>query len=153
VCHASKPEISYYGGIDPRTGVADGALPATFDRKIISADCSFKNSSTSDYVAIGDVGVVGRKRYILNVVNKHLDAAGTEAEIRRQRDLHSYVRAILIEDAANGAAVVERLKHNVPGVVAQATGRQTRTPARRGARVAGARLVFKSQCGLDRTVG
>ena len=113
-----KSDISYYGGIDPRTGVADEPLPASFDRKIISVDCSFKSTSTSDYVAIGVIGVVGRKRYVLNVVNQRLDAAATEIEIRRQHDLYNYVRAILIEDAANGSAVIERLKRNVPAVVA-----------------------------------
>jgi len=33
--------------------------PETFDRKIISVDCSFKDTATSDYVAIGVIGVLG----------------------------------------------------------------------------------------------
>jgi predicted phage terminase large subunit-like protein len=51
-------------------------------------------------------------------VNAHLDAAATEAEIRRQRDVHRPVCAVLVEDKANGPAVVQRLKINVPGVIA-----------------------------------
>jgi len=84
---------------------------------VISVDCSFKDAATSDYVVIGVIGVKGRKRYVLNLVNAHLDAAATEAEIRRQRDVHR-VSAVLIEDKANGPAVVQRLKINVPGVIA-----------------------------------
>jgi phage terminase large subunit-like protein len=84
-----RSEVRYYGGIDPRTGLADEMLPDHFDRKVISVDCAFKDVATADYVAIVVIGVRGRRRYVLNVVNKHLDAAATEAEIRRQRDLHS----------------------------------------------------------------
>jgi predicted phage terminase large subunit-like protein len=113
-----RKEVRYYGGMDATTGQPDESLPATFDMKIISVDAAFKDLATSDYVAIGVIGVKGRKRYVLNVVNKHLDAAATEAEIRRQRDVHRPVCAVLVEDKANGPAVVQRLRMNLPGVVA-----------------------------------
>ena len=112
-----RSEVRYYGGIDPRTGQPDEKLPESFDRKVISVDCAFKDVATSDYVAIGVIGIKGRKRYVLNVVNKHLDAAATEAEIRRQREVHRPVCAVLVEDKANGPAVIQRLKVNVPGVI------------------------------------
>ena len=112
-----RSEARYYGGIDPRTGLADGKLPETFDRKIISVDCSFKDTASSDFVAIGVIGVLGRKRYLLNVVNQRLDAAATEAEIRRQREVHRPVNAVLVENKANGPAIIQRLKVNLPGVV------------------------------------
>lgn len=112
-----RNEVRYYGGIDPRTGQPDETLPTSFDMKLISVDCAFKDVATSDYVAIGVIGVKGRKRFVLNVVNKHLDAAATEAEIRRQRDAHRPISAVLVEDKANGPAVTQRLKANVPGVI------------------------------------
>jgi len=112
-----RSEVRYYGGIDPRTGQADEKLPESFDWKVISVDCAFKDLATSDYVAIGVIGVKGRKRFVLNVVNKHLDAAATEAEIRRQRDANRPICAVLVEDKANGPAVTQRLKLNVPGVI------------------------------------
>jgi predicted phage terminase large subunit-like protein len=68
-------------------------------------------------VAICVIGVKGRKRYLLNVVNQRLDAGATEAEIRRQRDVHRPISAVLVEGKANGSAVVQRLKVNVPGVI------------------------------------
>jgi len=52
-----------------------------------------------------------------SVVNQHLDAAATEVEIRRQRDAHRPVSAVLVEDKANGPAVIQRLKVNIPGVI------------------------------------
>ncbi len=112
-----RSDVRYYGGIDPRTGQPDEKLPTSFDMKLISVDCSFKDRATSDYVAILVIGVKGRKRFILNVVNAHLDAAATEAEIRRQRDVHRAISAVLVEGTANGPAVVQRLKINVPGVI------------------------------------
>jgi predicted phage terminase large subunit-like protein len=111
-----RSEVRYYGGIDPRTGLADEKLPDHFDRKVISVDCAFKDVATSDYVAIVVIGVKGRMRYVLNVINRHLDAAATEAEIRRQRELY-YPCAVLVEDKANGPAVIQRLQVNVSGVI------------------------------------
>jgi len=112
-----QSDVRYYGGIDPLTAQRDETLPASFDRKIISVDCAFKDLATSDYVAIGVIGVKGRKRFLLNVVNAHLDAAATEAEIRRQHEVHRPVAAVLVEDKANGTAVISRLKANVSGVI------------------------------------
>jgi predicted phage terminase large subunit-like protein len=112
-----RNEVRYYGGIDPRTGQPDEELPKHFDLKLISVDCAFKDLANSDFVAIGVIGTKGRKRFVLNVVNKHLDAAATEGEIRRQRDANYPIRAVIVEDRANGPAVIQRLKVNIPGVV------------------------------------
>src|SRR5207248_1797729 len=111
-----RKEVGYYGGIDPTTGQPDEQLPAYFDRKLVSVDCAFKDTATADYVAILVVGVKGRKRYVLNVVNRHLDAAATEAEIKRQRELYG-AYAVIVEDKANGPAVIQRLKATLPGVI------------------------------------
>jgi predicted phage terminase large subunit-like protein len=111
-----RSEVRYYGGRDPVTGEADETLPQTFDLKLISADCAFKDLATSDFVAIGVIGVKGRKRYILNVVNKHLDEPATEWEILRQRSSYSPISTVLVEAKANGSAVVQRLSASVSGV-------------------------------------
>jgi predicted phage terminase large subunit-like protein len=112
-----RSEVRYYGGINPKTGQPDETLPEHFDLKLISVDCAFKDLATSDFVAISVIGVKGRKRFLLNVVNKHLDAGATEAEIRRQRDVHRPISAVLVEDKANGPAVIQRLRSNVSGVI------------------------------------
>lgn len=117
-----RSEVRYYGGISLLTGKADEQLPNAkdgqhFDMILISADCAFKDLETSDYVCVGVIGVKGRKRFILDVVNEHLDCAGTELVIRRKREQYPNVTAILVEDKANGPAVVQRLKKNVSGVI------------------------------------
>ena len=56
-----RSEVRYYGGIDPRTGQPDETLPTSFDMKIISVDAAFKDLATSDYVAIGVIGVKGQR--------------------------------------------------------------------------------------------
>lgn len=111
-------EVRYYGGIDPKTGQPDENLPTSFDLKIISVDCSYKNTTTSDYVAIGVIGIKGRKKFVLNVVNKRFDVAATVAEITNQWQKHHFICAVLVEDAANGQAVIQLLQSNVSGVIA-----------------------------------
>ena len=119
-----RSEVRYYGGKDPLTGEPDEPLPApglvpnpVFSRTLISVDCSFKDLKTSDFVAIGVVSVRGRKRYVRNVVNARLDLDGTVREILRQRAAYPEATAILVEDKANGPAVVQQLRKSVPGVV------------------------------------
>jgi predicted phage terminase large subunit-like protein len=111
-------DVRYYGGRDPLTGERDAALPEAFDQKILSADCAFKDLRTSDFVAIITIGVKGSRRYVLNVINSHLDLDATEDAIRQQHALYGPIRAVLIEDKANGAAVVSHLKANLSGVIA-----------------------------------
>lgn len=116
-----RSEVKYYGGIDPMTGQLDENLPpviggSRFDRVMISVDAAFKDKDDSDYVAILTVGVRNRKRYILDVVNEHLDVNATELVIRRKREQFG-ATAILVEDKANGPAIVQRLQNSLPGVI------------------------------------
>jgi predicted phage terminase large subunit-like protein len=112
-----RQHVRFYGGIDPGTGQLDEQLPRSFELKIMSVDCAFKDLANSDFVAICVIGVQGSKRFLLNVVNTHLSAAATEAAIRQQRSLLGPINTILIEDKANGSAVIERLKRTVSGVI------------------------------------
>ncbi|MDE2102130.1 MAG: phage terminase large subunit [Patescibacteria group bacterium] len=112
-----RAEVKYYGGIDPRTGEHDPALPARFDFTLISADCAFKDLKTSDFVAVGAIGVKGPNRYILKISNAHLDEPATAKEIKAQRTLFG-ASTVLVEDKANGPAVIKTLRTEVPGIVA-----------------------------------
>lgn len=112
-----RSEVRYYGGKDPLTGIDDPDMPLRFDTVLTSTDCSFKDTKTADYVCVGTVGVKGPDRFVLDVVTKHLDAPATEKEINRQR-LRWRARVNLIEDKANGPAVISSMRKKVPGVVA-----------------------------------
>jgi hypothetical protein len=103
-------DILYFGGRDPKTGVMDPGLPESFERKIISVDCSFKDLRTSDFVAVIVVGVVGARRYVLHVTNAHLDLTATENEIRNCHATFAPISATLVEDKANGSSVIAHLR-------------------------------------------
>lgn len=116
--YIKRSEIRFYGGVDPKTGSIDEKLPSHFDMKVMSVDCSYKTSTTSDYVAIVVIGVTGRKRYVLNVINQRLDVAATVEGIRQQLQRNQYIQAVLVEDAANGQAVIQLLRSRIASVVA-----------------------------------
>jgi predicted phage terminase large subunit-like protein len=124
-----RSDVRYYGGIDPETGLKDDPKPSHFDRVFISADCAFKGLDdaqrrragneeeiSTSYVAIGVIGVRGRKRFILDVVRDHLDLDGTETVILRKRSEYR-ANAVLVENKANGQAVIQHLKRMISGVI------------------------------------
>ena len=110
-----RSDVHYYGGIDPFTGRNDPLIPEKFDRVFISADCAFKDLDTSDFVAILKIGVFESKRYILDVVNAHLDLDATELAIRKMCTASPAPSAVLVEDKANGSAIIRRLKKSLKG--------------------------------------
>ena len=112
-----KSDIMYYGGKNPVTGEDDRDLPERFDLIVTSTDATFKDTESSDFVCVGTVGVRGPDRYVLEVVTAHLDSPATEKEINRQR-LVWKARINLIEDKANGPAVIASMRKKVPGIVA-----------------------------------
>src|SRR5436853_730871 len=63
-----RSEVRYYGGIDPKTGIADERLPEYFRRKLISVDCSFKDTANYDFVAIMCICEHVRMCILLNVL-------------------------------------------------------------------------------------
>ncbi len=111
-------DILFFGGRDPQTGLADPGLPESFDRKIISVDCAFKDLRTSDYVAVIVVSVAGSRRYLLHVTNAHLDLTGTENEIRNAHAAFGPISAVLVEDKANGSSVIAHLKEEIARLIA-----------------------------------
>jgi predicted phage terminase large subunit-like protein len=110
-------DVMYYGGKDPNTGADDIRLPARFDMVITSVDCAFKDLKTSDYVAIYTVGVRGPDRFVLNLVLDHLDEPATEEITLIEAKRGAYKAAhVLVEDKANGPAVIKALKKKIAGV-------------------------------------
>lgn len=112
-----RSEVMYYGGRDPDTGENDRDLPDKFDLVLVSVDAAFKDTKTSDFVCVGTIGVKGPDKFILEVVNKHLDAPATEKETNRQRLVHK-ANKCLIEDKANGPAIIKSMRRTVPGIIA-----------------------------------
>lgn len=97
-------------------------LPAKGREMALSVDCTFKDLQTSDYVAIQAWLGVGAECYLVRRKKERLSFTATCEAIKTMRDLMVAegfdVVATLIEDKANGSAVIETLKSRVPGVVA-----------------------------------
>lgn len=93
-----------------------------FRRVFSSWDTSFKEKSTSDYVAGGLWGVLGGDRYLLKVVHARMSLPATMTAMRdlRRWGLERWPKAatsIVIEKSANGVEILEQLTRELPGVV------------------------------------
>lgn len=93
--------------------------PEKFDRIIASWDMAFKETATSDFV-VGQVwGQVGASAYLLEQVRDRMGFAKTKDALRAQVDRWRGrgLGAVYIEDKANGPAVIDALRPEVPGLV------------------------------------
>lgn len=94
-------------------------LPQKLDWKAQSWDCTFKDTSSSDFVAGHIWAISGGEFWMLPYrVHDRLDMPATMAAIRGARGLHSDCHEILIEDKANGPAVISMLRREIPGIIA-----------------------------------
>lgn len=103
--------VQYYGGKD---GVV---LPKKFDKVIASWDCTFKDTDGSDFV-VGQVwGKAGANSYLLDQVRDRMSFTTTKTAVATLKKKWPSIREILIEDKANGPAVIDALKATVPGII------------------------------------
>lgn len=89
-----------------------------FDTMIMSVDAAFKDEKQNDYVAIGVWGKKDNRIYLVDAVNEHLNFTATLRKIQIMKARHPHVGAILIEDKANGTAIIQVLKTRIMGVIA-----------------------------------
>lgn len=93
--------------------------PARFDQIAISVDAAFKGLESSDFVVIQVWGRVGGEFYLLDQVRQKLTFTATLAELRRVCRKWPKATAKLIEDKANGSAIVDTLTKEIPGIIAR----------------------------------
>jgi len=84
----------------------------------ISVDATFKDKETSDYVAIQVWGPLGPNDYLIHEVNERMGFLATVQAIRDVVYRFPGARGILIEDKANGPAIIETLKQEFSNVIA-----------------------------------
>lgn len=118
------PGQTVSAGNDPVCGVplVGMPIPVPLEHLFLVTDAAFKGTEKSDKVAIGVWAFVWPNIYLLDLIWDRLDFNETCAAIRSLA--YSYktkvgkwkVREILIEDAANGAAIINTLKSEFPGV-------------------------------------
>lgn len=98
-----------------------GDLPAVFDRVILSCDAAFKGTETSDRVAWTVWGQCGPRVFLLGAEARQRSFLETLADARRLTSLWK-PSAILVEDKANGPAIMDVLCRTIPGVVPVSPG-------------------------------
>ena len=95
---------------------AAGALPLKFDRIILSLDCSFKNTKESSFVALQVWAQLGPHVYLLHQVHERMGFSATVSAVRAVCTQFR-IGAKVVEDKANGPAVIDMLKREIPGFV------------------------------------
>ena len=93
------------------------ALP-TFDRVTISLDAAFKATTTTDFVVFQVWGAAGADRFLLAQVRARMTFTETLTAFRRLAEQWPAAHKKLVEDKANGSAVIDTLKNEIPGIVA-----------------------------------
>ena len=83
----------------------------------ISVDATFKDSDTSDFVAIEVWGKLNRDYYLLDLIKKRMDFPETLKAIRHMASKYPQKHSILVEDKANGSAIISMLRHEIEGII------------------------------------
>lgn len=87
------------------------------DSKLQSWDCAFKGTDDADYV-VGQVwGSAGAQRFLIDQVRDRMSFTRTVEEVRALASVHVDAYAKLVEDKANGTAVIDTLKQSVIGII------------------------------------
>lgn len=96
----------------------DGSRWVTgMDEVMISCDFAFKDTAGSDYVAMAVWARRGIDCYLLDMINERLDFVGTCQRFRQLAARWPQATLKLIEDKANGPAVIASLRKIVPGII------------------------------------
>lgn len=96
---------------------ADGAYRVEADEVIQSWDMTFKDTKGSDFV-VGQVwGRRGARVYLLDQVRKRLTFTETLTAFQALTARWPQAAAKLVEDKANGTAVIDTLRSKIPGIV------------------------------------
>lgn len=92
--------------------------PEKFDEVLGSWDLAFKDGDDNDWVVGITIGRKGADKFVLSCTREHLNLLGTQRAIIQQRKDFPECVEILIEDKANGPAVIQTLGSVISGLVA-----------------------------------
>jgi predicted phage terminase large subunit-like protein len=85
---------------------------------IMSVDATFKDGDNSDFVAIQVWGKREADMYLIDAVTERMDFPTTVQAIIQTKNKYPKIQQILIEDKANGSAIISTLKRKIPGIIA-----------------------------------
>ena len=87
------------------------------DGQAITVDCTFKGKDTSDFVVMQCWGWKGAICYLIDQRRGRMSYPETKAALVDFRSKHAGASAIIVEDKANGSALVDELRPTMPGIV------------------------------------
>jgi len=92
-------------------------LPPHFDEQIQSWDMAFKDTKISAYVIGQAWGRKGADKYLLDQIRDKLDFVKTIQAVRTLTAKWPKATAKMVEDKANGPAVISALKREITGLI------------------------------------
>lgn len=100
-------------------GLSDdvAVLPIHYDKLAQSWDCTFKDTSASDFVAGGVWARKQARYFLLDIDHRRMGFVDTMKAIRAMSDKWPNARSKYIEDKANGSAIIDMLKDEISGIV------------------------------------
>jgi predicted phage terminase large subunit-like protein len=112
----------YYG---PKPTIENGQYPfpqpKEFDQVVISWDLAFKATSDTDYVVGQAWGGKSADRYLIDQIRGRWSFVETKGRVRsfaeRIRSTYPQAMTVLVEDKANGPAIIDELRSTVGGLV------------------------------------
>ena len=97
--------------------VGTGDRPEFFDFQALSTDAAFKDTKSSSYVVIQAWGRRDSRNYLLDQIRERMSFTKTILNIRAMRTKFPKANACLIEDKANGPAIIDVLGKEIPGII------------------------------------
>lgn len=88
-----------------------------WELQALSVDAAFKDTKASSYVVIQAWARRGALNYLLAQKRERLTFTNTIKALRVMRADHPNANAVLIEDKANGPAIIDVLKDEIPGII------------------------------------
>ena len=93
-------------------------LPAAFDEQIQSWDMAFKDTKASDFVVGQAWGRTSADKWLLEQVRDRLSFTASVEAVREMSARWPRAYAKLVEDKANGPAIIDTLTHEIAGMIA-----------------------------------
>ena len=94
-----------------------GELPAEFDFMALSADLTFKDGEKTDFAVFQIWGRKGADKYLIDQVRARMGFTAQLTTFRALKGKYPMMNVGWVEEAANGAALIETLKKEISGII------------------------------------
>ncbi len=93
------------------------SLPGSFEEVVLSWDMTFKGADNADFVVGQAWGRKGTGYYLLHQERGRLSFTASKEAVRAMHGRFPGCIGVLVEDKANGPAVMDALKDELPGII------------------------------------